>query len=281
MSNQYKGRGLFQQTGKITMPNSINLSPITINGSSWANLNSASQGFTASSFDFNSFNNEHLKKYEMFESTEDVMALAVAAHRVMRDTHIYYKVTDRELYQKLQQCDRDKAQEIRDYYSKKVMMLKLKGNGKMSSFREDMNKLIHTDGLIFKENMIGVAYWLPVFHDYDLVLDEVKSMVTATHDFDKLTENRVPGTMNLSANLTPLKSMKRASKRGKHQQYWLRDDKLNAAVNINIEDKNQLQHLWDYLFENESTLKIKGNYSRCSRDGFEYFLLTKWELDRD
>lgn len=277
MSYQYKGRGLLQQTGKIVMPNlnSISLSPISINNQ-WATAN-----LTASAFDYNSLlPNENLKKYEMYESTEDVVALSCTAHRMMRDMQIHYKVTDRELYTKIQQHDRDKAREIKDYYSKKVMMLKLKGNSKLSSFREDMNKLVHSDGLMFKENMIGIAYWLPYFYEYDLDLDYVKSAVTPTHDFEKLNNNRVPGTMNLSATLTPLKSMKRATKRGKHQQYWLRDDKLNAAVNINIEDKNQLQHLWDYLFENESTLKIKGNYSRCTRDGFEYFSVTKWELDR-
>jgi hypothetical protein len=279
MSYQYRGRGFLQTTGR-NMPNSlssVSLQPISVNGSAWNTSN-----ITASaSFDFNSLlSNQHLKKYEMYESTEDVVALGCAAHRMMRDLKIHYKVTDRELYSKVEQQDRDKSKEIKDYYSKKIMMLKLKNSNPLSPFREDMNKLIHSDGLVFKENMIGIAYWLPYFHSYDLDLDYVKSSVTPTHDFEKLNNNRVPGTMNLSANLTPLKSMKRATKRGKHQQYWLRDDKLNAAVNINIEDKNQLQHLWDYLFENESTLKIKGNYSRTSRDGFEYFSVTKWELDR-
>lgn len=285
MSYQYKGRGSLQQTGKITMPNSLNsitLAPISINGASgqWSNVTTSSPSYSTS-FDFGSFlNNDHLKKYEMYESTEDVMTLAVTAHRMMRDLKIHYKLTDRELYRKIEQGDRDKAQEIRDYYSKKVMMLKLKGNGKMSSFREDMNKLVHSDGLIFKETMIGVAYWLPKFYEYDLELDSIKSQVSPNHNFEDLDKRGVPNVKPLVVDLSPIKKIKRVSKRTKFFEYWFKDEATDAGVVMILEEKNQLQHLWDYLFERESILKIKGNYVRKHRDNFEYFSINNWELDR-
>jgi hypothetical protein len=287
MSKQYKGRGFFQQTGKITMPNSlssISLQPLTINSSnvsSWSQYNAtASQGYSAS-FDFNSLmNNSHLKKYEMYESTEDVMALAVTANRMMRNDKIHYKLTDSELYRKVEQSDRDKAQEIRDYYSKKVMMLKLKGNGKMSSFREDLNKLVHSDGLIYKESMIGVAYWLPTFYEYDLDLDTIKSGLDTNQNFEALDKRNVPNVKKLTVDLSPIKRIKRVSKRSKFFEYWMKDSDLNAGVVLILEEKNQLQHLWDYIFERESTIKIKGNYVRKHRDGFEYYSINNWELDR-
>jgi hypothetical protein len=282
MSNKYQGKGFVQITGR-NMPNSMNLSniaPLTLNNNTWTIGTAASQKYSAS-FDFNSFiNNENLKKYEIFESTEDIMALGVAANRMMREHRIHYKLTDRELYTKLQSSDRDKAKEIRDYYSKKVMMLKLKGTGQMSSFREDMNKLIHTDGLVFKENMIGIAYWLPTFYEYDVELDTIKSQVSSCHNFEALDKRGVPNVKKLTVDLSPMKRIKRATKRSKFFEYWMKDSDTNAGVVLHLEEKNQLQHLWDYMFEKESTIKIKGNYVRRHRDGFEYYSINNWEIDR-
>ena len=208
------------------------------------------------------------------------MALAVTANRMMRNDKIHYKLTDSELYRKVEQSDRDKAQEIRDYYSKKVMMLKLKGNGKMSSFREDLNKLVHSDGLIYKESMIGVAYWLPTFYEYDLDLDTIKSGLDTNQNFEALDKRNVPNVKKLTVDLSPIKRIKRVSKRSKFFEYWMKDSDLNAGVVLILEEKNQLQHLWDYIFERESTIKIKGNYVRKHRDGFEYYSINNWELDR-
>lgn len=281
MSYQYKGKGVLQLTGKNSMA-SMNLNPITINGSSLSQNKWNSANIT-STFDFESLlnlNHDHLKKYEMYESTEDIMALGVAAHRVMRDTKIHYKLTDRELFRKVEQRDRDQAKEIRDYYSKKVMMLKLKGSGTMSPFREDMNKLIHTDGLVFKENMIGIAYWLPQFYEYDLDLDSIKAQVKSTHNFEELDKKGVPNVKSLTVDLSPMKRLKRTTKRSKSFEYWMKDEETNAGVVLHLEDKNQLQHLWDYVFEKESSIKIKGHYVRRHRDGFEYYSINNWNIDR-
>lgn len=282
---RYKGRGFLQGIGRSNM--AIH-NPITINGSSVPNTQSLLNQINSISMSnhapwdltFSSDTHTHLKKYEMYESSEDIVALACASDRIFNANKIYYKVTDRELYQKIEQQDRDKAKEIKDYYSKKVMMLKLKGNGTLSPFRTDMNTLIHSDGLIFKENMIGVAYWLPKFYAYDLDMDEVKGQVAHNHKFDEMNKQGAISVRKLTANLTPLKRLRRVTKRSKTYEYWMKDDILNAGVVLHLEDKNQLQHLWDYMFDNEKVLKIDGSYTRRHRDGFEYFSVTNWTIDR-
>ena len=39
-------------------------------------------------------------------------------------------------------------------------------------------------------------------------------------------------------------------------------------------------NLWDYVFDNESSIKIKGNYVHRHRDGFEYYSINNWSIDR-
>lgn len=254
------------------------INPITING---AGINFGN--VTSASFNYNEFglnNNPLVKKYEIVETTEDIVTLAVTAHRVMQNSKIYHTLLERELFEKVTSEDREQARTIKDYYSKKVMMCKLKSDKKLSPYREDMNKLIHTDGMTFKESMVGIAYWLPEFYDYDCKLDLIKTNFDTKQNFDQLNKDGKPGTLKLSVDLEPVDCIQRKSKRTKHHEYWFKDTKLNAGVVIKIEDKNQLKNVWDMVFNNEKSITIAGQYTRQTLDNFEYFSVTNWELQK-
>ena len=253
------------------------LSPISIhNLNSYGNVTSASMNWN----DLGLNMNPSVKKYEVVETTEDIVALSVAAHREFKENSIHYKLLDASLFNKVTSEDREHAKTIKDYYSKKVMMMKLKSEKTLSSFREDMNKLIHTDGTTFKETMVGVAYWLPEFYNYDQKLDGIKTLLDINQDFDKLNKEGKPGTLKLSADLQPIECIQRRSKRVKNHQYWFKDTKLNAGVVIHIEDKNQLKNVWDYVFNSEKLVKISGQYTRQTLDNFEYFSVRNWTLEK-
>ena len=260
--------------------NSISLSPITISGSGGQTLYGAASQWQTTAYDLETMKGQHelLRKYEVYESTENLLALSVASHRLMRDSKIYYKVTDREIFNKVNPEDRIMADQIKDYYSKKVMMWKLKGNGQLSRFREDMNKLIHSDMLTFKENMIGIAYWLPYFYHYDIDMDIVKSQLTTNQNFEQMNKDGKPGVLRLTEELIPLKRLERKSKRTKSFEYWFKNAEYDAGVVIHLEEKNQLQHLWDTIFNKKEPLKIEGYYTRRHRDDFEYYTINNWKL---
>jgi hypothetical protein len=228
-----------------------------------------------------SSSNQHdsLKRYEVCESTEDIVTLGTTAYRIMRDNSVHYKLTERDLYSKITSDDRELSEQIKNYYSKKVMMWNLKGDGKLSSFRKDMNTLIHSDGLVFKESMIGIAYWLPYFHEYDLRMDKIKIQVNKDQDYNSLDKKNVPRSLNITEKLIPLDRIVRRSKHGKMIEYWLKsNNELEAAIQIKLEDKNPLQHIWDKIFDKKEELSIEGMYNRRKLDDLEYFSVTKWQL---
>ena len=68
--------------------------------------------------------------------------------------------------------DRTRATEIRNYYSKKIMMMLLKQR-QLSVYREDLRTFINTNGQIFKKDMMPLVYKLPEFYDYDNLVDEL------------------------------------------------------------------------------------------------------------
>jgi hypothetical protein len=215
----------------------------------------------------------------VFESTEDIVTLGTTAYRLMRDNSVHYRLTERDLYSKITSDDRELSEQIKNYYSKKVMMWNLKGDGKLSSFRKDMNTLIHSDGLVFKESMIGIAYWLPYFHEYDLRMDKIKIQVNKDQDYNSLDKKNVPRSLNITEKLIPLDRIERRSKHGKTIEYWLKsNNELEAAIQIKLVDKNPLQHIWDKIFDKKEELSIEGMYNRRKLDDLEYFSVTKWQL---
>jgi hypothetical protein len=290
----FKGRGLIQVTGKDIMSQSAygQISGAGMSVNPIVGL-SASQITSLKSIQSLNTNNDWLsldgrnispqvKKYEVFESPEDVLALSVTWKRLRdEDRNIAGKLLDSELFAHVKQEDRDKANVIRDYYSKKVMMWKLKGDGKLTSYRNDMNNFVHSNGLVVKENMFGLIYYLPIFYEYDLQLDNVRTLVNPNQEFKKLDkENKPRALVGLTETLIPLSKILKKNSKNTTTEYWFKDTRMDAAVLIKVPKGNSLEHLWEYMFDNSTELKIKGRYIRRSFDDFEYYSVDNWELDR-
>lgn len=267
----------------------LNSASITLSntGSSGLNLYGSSPTVTISSMlDTISINdpNRHpdVKKYEIYESPEDVLALSVAWKRLRDNKQSNVgSLLHRDLFQHLTPDDKVKADAIRDYYSKKIMMIKLKDERRMTPFRNDLIDVIKNNGKMVKENMLGMIYYLPEFYQYDCDIDYVRSCVDPNQNFSKLDKDKVPGLLKLTCNLSPIKKIVKKRKRLTRNQYWFRDDKVNGAVLISIAPDNPLEHIWNHLFDSNKVLQVEGKYSRMKMDDFEYFSVDKWNLVQD
>jgi len=207
----------------ITSNNFVNLSPVSLTNTSLtpkqlhaiqplAQLNG--------SFMFSAENNlhPHVKKYEVYETPTDVLALSVAWKRLRDNGH--------------------------------------SGIGKL----------------------LQEAYYLPIFYEYDVNIDEVRCAVDANQNFKKLDKENKPKLLKLSVELQPLKMIVRKTKRITTNQYWLKDLKLNAGVLISIQLSNPLEHIWNDMFLNTKVLQVNGSFCRRTIDNFEYFSVDKWHL---
>jgi hypothetical protein len=217
--------------------------------------------------------NPDVKKYEIYESPIDLLALSSAWKR-LRDSGTAQgrigKLLDKDLFDLLISEDHAHAERIRDYYSKKIIVWKLKGE-KMSSYRNDLSTFVHSDGTKFREDMLGLAYYLPAFYEYDIQLDDVRLQVQPTG----ITKKPM---INSSRIFTPIKRITQKTKRISSVQYWLKDTKSDHAAMIQIETKNQLEHLWNHIFNTSDSIEINGNFHLKQRDNFEYLSITNWNL---
>jgi len=279
MSNfQYKGKGFVQLTGKSTM-SQISINPLRPFG----NI-SGSAGLLSSPFaniSLNGVDYETLKqspsitKTEVYESPEDILTLSCTLQRLRTLGEFGNRVLDDVVMRKVSTDDRTKSAMIRDYYSKKIMMGNLTDKMYKSNFRRDLSTFIMADGHRFKTNDIGMACYLPDFYDYDTQIDSIKLQVETTLNVPATS----PTVMKLDeVNLTPLSKISKKTKNRKQLEYWFKDDKVNAAVVLTLDPKNQLIKVWDSIFNDSTTLPMSGYFHRTSLDGFEYFRVTNWDL---
>lgn len=215
--------------------------------------------------------NPAVKKYEVYESPEDVLVLATTWKR-MRDENRYgvvSKLMDSALFNEITLADRNSATEIRDFYSKKIMMWNLKGNT-ITKYRQDLNKLIQSDGTMFREDMLGLAYHLPAFYKYDSEIEEIRLTTEC---------RKIPHIGTGTKTLVPMKKVTKKSKRQHVNEYWFKEVRSNSPVVLSLQAKNPLEHVWDNIFDHSETLPIQANYIHKIRDDFEYYFIgDKWEL---
>ena len=224
--------------------------------------------------DLNLTSNDYVKRYEVIEITEDVLALSVAWKR-LRDNrekmpvYINSLLTNR-LFELVTNEDRLHASEIRDYFSKKIMLWTLK-DIKLSQYRQDLSELIHGDGKKIVDKMLPIAFRLPEFYEYDVEFDKFKQNIKLD-----ITDHGRQDVRQRVTTLKPVKSFYKSNRRIKQFEYWLTDDKGNANM-IVIEPKNPLKHIWDTMFMNEH-LRIEATYYPKKYDDLQYYQVLNWKL---
>ena len=269
-NNIYSGQGNMSSItiNPIQPLSSISLNNLNSNVSTWLN-------------DITASHSPQVKKYEVYETPEDILALSCTMQRLRKEQPgVKFRILDTTVINNVTHGDKVKAQAMRDYYSKKIMMGKLTEKFAMTQYRQDMNQFIHGEVTRIKSSDIGMACFLPTFYDEDVELDTVKCQLTLDQGFEAMDKKFTPKSMQTSVVLTPLKKITRKTRNKVMFQYWFTDDKLNAGVMLELPKDNPLLHIWDFMFENESTIKINGTYVRRKLDNFEHFSITKWELDR-
>jgi hypothetical protein len=136
--------------------------------------------------------------------------------------------------------DRSKAQEIRSYYTGRILMDTMKSKQPMSEFRKKLyGLLIGETGL--KKKDIGLLYRLPYFYVEDTDLDQVIAQTqTASVMFG----------MELVGTFTLIKRIQVSRRHGDYVHFWLRHHKRLEPFLIVVKTDNPLLTLLTGILEN-------------------------------
>jgi hypothetical protein len=169
---------------------------------------------------------------------DDPVALAWAAYRVYlaNPANRWADFADVEVTDQ----DRVQAQEIRSYYTGRILMDTMKSKNPMSEFRKKLyGLLIGETGL--KKKDIGLLYRLPYFYVEDTALDQVIAQTQSAS---------VMFGMELAGTFTLIKRILVSRRSGDFVQFWLRHHKRSEPFMIVVKTDNPLLTLLEGILEN-------------------------------
>lgn len=159
---------------------------------------------------------------------------------------------------KIHDSDYNTANNIREYYSKKLMVRTLKGKP-VSQFRQDLMEYLskgYTNE--YPEKFVGMIYKLPEFYFYDLELDKMR-MESSNTSLDTFI-----GVKKLKF----LNKLNWGNKSTGYFQFYFHDEAKNL-YSLQIHKENELLGVFESLC-NLDVLHINGKFVSASRDELNY-----------
>lgn len=222
-------------------------------------------------FDFDApYNQTFQKKPKLYDFDVDPIAVACYLERSNNSVE-WESMTTRSIQSNVTLGDLKLAAEIRDHYSKRIMLWKLLGDP-ISKFRESLNTFIHQENmLVVDDEYLGLIRKLPRFYHYDL-------------DFDKMRYGAVDAvwtghTFKTSIVLTPIVRLEQKTRLDKTFEYWLKDENERRFM-IPVAGNNPLDHLYKSVFDKKTPLMYTAQAGVKSRNNLKYYILARWEVEQ-
>jgi hypothetical protein len=211
--------------------------------------------------------NESIRTHKVLEVDGDFLVLSCAQQRLVKQNQIlpYTKFYSSQVISKVIEADYIKALNIRDYYSKQMMLWKIK-DCKLSKFREELNIYIHGAKNSIKESFVGMVCRLPEMYDYDLEFDELKPYANTTK------------TRYVSKNFE-LKFKKKLlwkQKNSARMEYYFVDH-LDNLWCLPFDHTNQLLQVFDRILVDKISIHTTPAIRKSGE--FSWYEASKWELN--
>lgn len=214
-------------------------------------------------FDYNN------KKDELISTPIDPLVLSVAfyRHRYSGSDNFIDKFYDIRVVPTVTDEDCTVANQIRDYYSKKIMWWKLSGKH-LSKFRSDLAKFLSEDNRrFFNKNMGGIIFRLPEFYRYDVELDRLVESHTSCSTTDVKIKNS-------EFTVKYLTKLSRKTRFNDVVKYWFTDES-EVILNFTIDRKNILLPMFESIATTDNLLKMKINTAHVAAyENFKYWNIT-------
>jgi hypothetical protein len=210
---------------------------------------------------FQSHESEELKKVRELTFQEDLLTLSVCAQRLANAGNIFMDLTSEYVATRVTDLDRARADQIRKYYQQKLLHLTLQGSN-LSKYRKDLQDFLYNTTNKYKEGLIGLAYKLPYFYDYD---QELNSVFDSGYVSTKTSELSSTGIKKLKF----VKSILNLQRSHKSVEYWFKDD-LGDRYMISFSKDDLLLPLLDRHISS-GCLDIRGMFYKKKKDNREFF----------
>ena len=215
--------------------------------------------------------NDLPKEKDVFVTSEyHLLVIACGAYRLANQQPSKNYSLEAFPIKEIKEVDFQLAEKIKDYYSKKLAWLKLKGKN-LTKFRKDLSVFLYgnfqdkTGRYCTPDTFTGMAYRLPYFYHYDIEVDEM---------FDKDNFEFLP--FNGTKVLTFIKCLRRVNRRQVFMDYFFHDEHYFKYC-IALSKDNPCLDLYNTVIS-KYPITVSGHFTIIKHDHM-YYVPNKYVMD--
>lgn len=189
---------------------------------------------------------------------------------------LFSSILDERLTDLICLDDLDLANNIREFYSKKIIMAALNQEN-VSSFRKDLAHFLANESENISDKTVGLVQQLPHFYVSDKLIQKLKE-----HEFKVIPKSNLNKLIKTPFNekIVPLNSCTIKIRGIKNKHYFFKTKDNSFPVVIKLQYSNPLIHLWEHIFDNSNEIEIcDGKVYIAKEIGFNYIRLDYWKIN--
>lgn len=184
--------------------------------------------------------------------------------------YIPHDLSDDAVAKSVTKATRERAEEIRKFYTKRHMWAAMRGNTQLSDYRHRMAELLNNRETVIRERDVGIYWKLPWFYDEDRIYDNFKKVFVTTNIPKHCDQERV-------VHLQLVETTLGWQRKRKNHRYWFRCAD-NYLYNISILEENFLFDFFRSVIINNGDYKFSTKLINCTLDGMQYYKLQNFKL---
>ncbi len=210
------------------------------------------------------------------ELKEDPLVLACVRKAYEIAGKGYVSLDDQSLIGLITDQDRELAEKIREYYTKKFFWRALSEVRPLSDYRRRLINLLENRIRNCKDQDCGIYYKLPYFYEEDVVYEEFRKKLKTTEIKPLGMERQNVVVKSLEFLTTTLS----AQRKRKIIRYWFKDSS-DYLYGIELTSDNPLLPIFDDYLKENSTVNFKTRIVEDRIDNMNFYKLHAYKFVKE
>lgn len=210
------------------------------------------------------------------EFKEDPLVLACVLKAYTETGKGYLSLDNETLIGLVTDADRQQAEKIREYYTKKFFWRALSDARQLSDYRRRLINLLENRIAKCKDQDCGIYYKLPYFYEEDVVYEEFKKNLKTTEISHLGNARHNIMTKRLEFLTTTLS----AQRKRKIIRYWFKDDN-EFLYGLELTSDNPLLMIFDDYLKEQGSVLFQTRLTEDRIDNMNYYKLYNYKFIKE
>lgn len=229
--------------------------------------------------DFGIFEQTYVEKIKNIK--EDPLVISCVIKRLtLENEGIYYSLEDHRIIELITDQDRETAEQVRKYFTKKFFWQNFTDNRNISPFRSRVCYLLENRVQDCQDQDLGIYYKLPWFYDEDMIYEDFKKSYNTT-DVPNIVYGGIYGGKRSREilNLQYLKNTFCYQRKRKIRRLWFTDQ--TYLFSIELEDANPLLETFIDRLTSSSDVKLEAYRNIDRIDKMWFYKIFNFKLVKE